>query len=139
MPSCAALTIKSSPEQHPQRSSPTPPTSSRCGSSCPQSSDETQGLYYGFPLVAQQKSLIPVCYTQVRAEPGPTPGTVLIRREGELLPNRRFLMDVGDLTDAGVAEFARHIVTGGHSDSQPPRPAGRRDRPTGCCSAPTPT
>ncbi|MFZ5825373.1 MAG: hypothetical protein ACOY94_13820, partial [Bacillota bacterium] len=70
---------------------------------------EQQSLFYAFPLVAQQRSLIPVCYTQVTAEPGPTPGTLLLRRDGDLLVNRRFLLEDGDLTDAEVAQFVRRL------------------------------
>ncbi|MFZ5814454.1 MAG: hypothetical protein ACOY93_04040 [Bacillota bacterium] len=73
--------------------------------------EENQLLYYAFPLVQQQRSLIPICYTPVRVEGGPGVAVRLIR-EGDLLLNRRFLTESGELTDAEAAQFARRLGTG---------------------------
>lgn len=80
--------------------------------------DDNHALYYAYPLVAQQKSLIPVCYTEVTAEPGPAPGSVLIRRQGDLLVNRRYLTEGSDLTETEVADLARQLGAPGALDSR---------------------
>lgn len=75
--------------------------------------DENQSLFYAFPLVRQHKTLIPVCYTEVSVEQGSKPEMLLLRRQGELLVNRRFLLETADLTDAEVTAFARRLQDAG--------------------------
>jgi hypothetical protein len=83
-----------------------------------QARDETRSLYYAYPVVSQQRSLIPVCYVQVILEPEPASGGIRIRRDGDLLINRLFLLEDGDLTDREVADFARGLRTGGAMDGR---------------------
>jgi hypothetical protein len=78
----------------------------------------TQSLYYAFPLVVQQRTLIPIWYTEVQVEPGTAPGSLRISRAGELLVNRRFLLESGDLTESEVAEFARRLGAGDAPDAR---------------------
>lgn len=63
---------------------------------------------YGYPLVKRGDGLVPLCYTEVRLEPGSAPQTVLLTRgNAELLVNRRFLMQEAGLTDAEVSDLLR--------------------------------
>ena len=78
---------------------------------------QDQSLFYAYPLVSQPGSHIPVCYTQVSLRAEPHGNGLRMRREGELLVNRRFLTESGDLTEAEVVDLARRIGTSGLADA----------------------
>lgn len=65
---------------------------------------------YGYPLVRQGDGLVPLCFTEVRLEPGSAPQTVLLTRgNAELLINRRLLLQEAGLTDGEVDDLLRAI------------------------------
>jgi|GEM_PF-2679412 len=65
---------------------------------------------YGYPLVSRGSGLVPLCYTEVRLEPGSAPNTVVLQRgNAELLVNRHFLRTEAGLTDAEVDELLRQL------------------------------
>lgn len=65
---------------------------------------------YGYPLVRTVDGLIPLCYTEVRLEPGTAPQTVLLTRgNAELLVNRRLLLERAGLLDTEVNDLLRAI------------------------------
>ncbi|MFZ5824008.1 MAG: hypothetical protein ACOY94_06740 [Bacillota bacterium] len=65
---------------------------------------------YGYPLVRHAEGLIPLCFTEVRLEPGTAPQTVVLTRgNAELLVNRPFLLEVAGLTDAEVSDLLRAL------------------------------
>lgn len=65
---------------------------------------------YGYPLVRQGDGLVPLCYTEVRLEPGSAPQTVLLMRgNAELLVNRHLLRQGAGLTDAETDGLLRAL------------------------------
>ncbi len=65
---------------------------------------------YGYPLVRQEGSLVPLCYTEVRLEPGSAPNTVMLHRgNAELLVNRQFLRGEAGLSDPEVDDLLRSL------------------------------
>ncbi|MFZ5818044.1 MAG: AAA domain-containing protein [Bacillota bacterium] len=61
---------------------------------------------YGYPLARLEGGLIPLCYTEVRLEPGSAPQTVVLTRgNAELMINRQFFVESAGLTEAEVNDL----------------------------------
>lgn len=72
----------------------------------------TGSFIYGFPLAKVGENLFPLCYTEVKLEPGTAPQTVVLTRGvSELLFNRRFFRCAAGLTDGEIDELQRALLS----------------------------